>query len=155
MPGEKTQGNHALMRQVKEMHSVDDLTGRHHQIDDTEIVLQSVTDESDPVVDQESQFQIRRLERRQVFRRRGHVQIARLNARKFRQIVHHLILSGNVVVDEGQSFHAALPIHRAKANYAHILHQFFFLNAVTCVISTLHISISIILFIIYIIYMYF
>ena len=75
-----------------------------------------MADKSNPVVDQEAQLQVRRLERRQVFRRRRHIQITRLDARELGQIVHYLILRGDVVVNEGQAFHAALPTHPTIPN---------------------------------------
>ena len=99
---------------MKEVDSVDDLIGRDDQVDDTEVILQAVADKSDSVVDQKAQLQVRRLERRQVFRRRRHVQITRLDARELGQVVHYLILRGDVVVDERQAFHAPLPTHTAK-----------------------------------------
>lgn len=109
------------MGQVKEMHSVDDLIGRDDQIDDPEIILQAVADKSDPVVDQKAQLQVRRLECRQVFRWRRHVQIARLDARELGQIIHYLILSGDVVIDEGEAFHAALPTHHPQWQIRNVL----------------------------------
>lgn len=36
-----------MMRKVEQINSVDDLLGRYMQVDDAEIILKSVTDESD------------------------------------------------------------------------------------------------------------
>jgi hypothetical protein len=48
MPGEELQRHHAMMRKMEEIHCVDDLLRRHVQVDDTEIIFQSMSDEDYP-----------------------------------------------------------------------------------------------------------
>lgn len=100
MPGKETKRDHPLVWQVEQVHSVYDLTGRYDQVDDTEVVLQSMTDKRDAVVNEEAKLQIRRLERRQVFRRRGNIQVTGLDSRELGQVIDHLILRRYVVVNE-------------------------------------------------------
>jgi hypothetical protein len=48
MPGEELQRHEAMMRKMEEIHRVDDLLRRHVQVDDTEIIFQSMSDEDYP-----------------------------------------------------------------------------------------------------------
>lgn len=45
VPGQKFQRHHSVVREMEQINRVDDLLGRHMQVDYTEIVLQSVSDE--------------------------------------------------------------------------------------------------------------
>lgn len=45
MPGEELQRHHAVVWEVEEIDRVDDLLRRNVQVDYTEVVLQSMTDE--------------------------------------------------------------------------------------------------------------
>ena len=78
------------MRKVEEVDGVDDLVLRHDQVDDTEIVLESVPDKGHFSVNEKPEFLIGRFERGQMFRAEISVQVAGLDARKFCKIVHHL-----------------------------------------------------------------
>jgi hypothetical protein len=56
MPSEKTQRNHALTGQMKQVHSVAQLIGGHDQIEQTQIVGQTVANKCHATVDQIAQF---------------------------------------------------------------------------------------------------
>lgn len=79
---------------------VDDLLSGHDKIDDLEVVLETVPDEHAARVHQHAQLAVRRLERGEVLGAGVGVEVARLDARELGHVVHHLLLRGDVVVDE-------------------------------------------------------
>lgn len=67
-----------------------------------------MTHKLDSVVNQEAQFQIGTLESGQMFRAARDVKVPGFDAREFRQVIHHLLLSCDVVVYEGGSLQRSL-----------------------------------------------
>lgn len=63
-----------------------------------------------PVVDQEPDFLIRRLQCSQMFAAEISIQIPGLNTTEFRQVINHLLLSAYVIVYEGSAFQRTLAI---------------------------------------------
>lgn len=123
MPSEKLQRHHPMMRKMEEINCVDDLLRRHVQVDDTEIIFQSMSDENYSAerkeienrlenrgkkfklpVDEITKLLIRTFERRQTFVAQIRVQIARFNPGKLREIICDLFTREDVVVDEGKAF---------------------------------------------------
>ena len=102
VPGEELEGNIPLLGHVEQRHRVDDLILGHDQVDDSEVLLEAVTDEDDAAADQIAQLQVTRLQRRQMLARNVGVQVSGLDARKFRQIIHHLITKEIVSEDAGE-----------------------------------------------------
>ena len=90
IPSEELEGDVPLLGHVKQRHRVDDLIFGHHQIDDSEILFETVADENDALTDEIAELQVARFQRRQMLAGNVGVQITRLDARKLRQIVYHL-----------------------------------------------------------------
>ena len=90
VPSEELEGDVPLFGHVEQRHRVDDLVFGHHQIDHAEILFEAVADEHHALTDEIPQLQVTRLQRRQMLAGDVGVQIARLDAGKLRQIVHHL-----------------------------------------------------------------
>ena len=90
MPTQEFQRDHPIVRQMEEMNRVDNLFGRHDDVDNFEIVLEAVTDENAAGVDEIAQLFVRRLERGQMFRTKIRVQIAGFDAREFRKVIDDL-----------------------------------------------------------------
>ena len=68
---------------------VDDLLGRHDDVDHLEVLLQAVADEATAGVDQLAQLQVGRLHRGDVVARDRRVEVARVQPRVARQVVDH------------------------------------------------------------------
>ena len=90
VPGEELEGNVSLFRHVEKRHRVDNLILGHHQIDNPEVLFQSVADKYDALTDQITQFQIAGFQRRQMLAGNVGVQISRFDAGVFGEIVDHL-----------------------------------------------------------------
>lgn len=129
VPGEESQRNHALVWQMEELYGVHNLFGWDDYIDNPvcvcvmlirikpheanynglpKIVLQPVPDEDHSDIDEVAKFLIGILQCRQVLLADVRIQVARLNAGEFGQIVDHLFLRGNVVVDEWNGLFGSL-----------------------------------------------
>ena len=68
---------------------VDDLVGRHDDVDHLEVLLQPVADEAAAGVDQLAQLQVGRLHRGDVVARDRRVEVARVQPRVAGQVVDH------------------------------------------------------------------
>ena len=68
---------------------VDDLVGRHDDVDHLEVLLQPVADEAAAGVDQLAQLQVGRLHRGDVVARDRRVEVARVQPRVACQVVDH------------------------------------------------------------------
>ena len=90
VPGEELEGNVSLFRHVEKRHRVDNLILGHHQIDNPEVLFQSVADEYDALTDQITQFQVAGFQRRQMLAGNVGIQISRFDTGEFGEIVDHL-----------------------------------------------------------------
>lgn len=78
---QEAERDHALrVGRLKEKDGVNHLLRRNDQIDDAKVVAQAMSDEDDAIVDEEAKLKVRRLERRQVLRGEGRIEVAWLNA---------------------------------------------------------------------------
>uniref|UniRef100_A0A182IMQ3 Uncharacterized protein n=1 Tax=Anopheles atroparvus TaxID=41427 RepID=A0A182IMQ3_ANOAO len=120
LPGEKAQRHHAMVRQVEQVHRIDDLLRRHDDVDHAEVVLEAVPNERDAAVDEIAQLLVRVLQRRQPLAAEVRVQVARFDAGEFGQIVDHLLLRRDVVVHERDTLVRALPANARDPGDAHV-----------------------------------
>ena len=109
-----------MMRQVEEMDSIDSLLHRHHQIYHTEVVLESMTNEDAATVHKEPQLLVGRLQCGEVLGREVGVKIPRLDPGELGQVVHDLLLSRDVVVNEGHPLHPTLSPDTGNPSHAHV-----------------------------------
>lgn len=143
----KPQSNYTVLVQFTMASAVRERT--HQQVDDPEVLLQAVAHEADARVDEEAQLQVRGLERGQVLGGDLGVQVSRFDARVLGQVVHHLeeerggdgsepellaaslwgrrplslshlLLGGDVVVDEGHPLVLALAPHAGDPGHRHL-----------------------------------
>ena len=109
VPGEETQRELALAGPDEvELDCVDDLRLRHVDVDDPKVLGQAVPDEDAAQMQQQPQLLVGDLQRYEVVRREGRVEIARLDPRVRREVVDdRLRRRGDVVVDERHALVAA------------------------------------------------
>lgn len=62
----------------------------HHEVDDTEILLQPVAHKLDTHIDEEAQLQVGGFESGEVLRGDLGIQVSRFDPRVLRQVIHHL-----------------------------------------------------------------
>lgn len=71
-------------------------SGCHHQVDDTEVLLQPVAHELDAHVDEETQLQVRGFEGGQVLGGDLGIQVSRFDPGVLGQVIHHLRRAGHL-----------------------------------------------------------
>lgn len=75
-----------------------------------EIILQSMPNKRDSTVLQKSQLNVGGFERRKVFLTEISIEVTRFDPREFRQVINHLFLRRNVIIDERSTFHGSLTL---------------------------------------------
>jgi hypothetical protein len=97
------------MRQIEQIHRVDNLVVVDNHVDDPKVIFQTVTDKNHTTIGQKAKLLICLFQRGQPFRADVLVEIAGLDAGKFGEVVDNLLLRGNVVVHEGHALIVAFP----------------------------------------------
>ena len=119
IPGQEPEAKPALARPNEEqVYRVDDLRAGDVDGDGAEVLCQAVADKDDAQVQQQPELLVGDFEADEGVARAAAVEITGRDARKGRQVVHHRLRNGNVVVDKGLACVLAGPAQDADARKA-------------------------------------